>query len=114
MALAVCSLTSKLDGGPLADHGAVHVGGHTGVLSFMLVPDGVADDQSAAHHAVVVRLFVQVNLHVVFQPTATEETSIKGGQFTLVNASRRNTSPPSLSTQLAPRARDGLFTTSLC
>lgn len=85
--LSVGSLTSKLDGGPLADHRAVHVGGHAGVLSFVLIPDGAADDEVAAHHAVMVRLFVQVNFDVVFQPTAREKTRVEGGKFTLFNAS---------------------------
>lgn len=79
--LSVGSLTAKLDGSPLADHRAVRVGGHAGVLSFVLVPDGVADDEVAAHQAVMVRLFVQVHFDVVFQPTAGEKTRVKGGKF---------------------------------
>lgn len=92
--LSVGSLTAKLDGSPLADHRAVRVGGHAGVLSFVLVPDGVADDEVAAHQAVMVRLFVQVHFDVVFQPTAGEKTRVKGGKFTLCNASwRQHVSP---------------------
>lgn len=43
------SLTSKLDWGLLADEGAVLVGGQTGVLSYVLVLNGVANDQVASH-----------------------------------------------------------------
>lgn len=75
--ITVCSLTSKLDGGPLADHGAIRVGGHTGVLSFVLVPDGVADHQVAIHHTVMVWFCYQINFDVIFQPTATEITGVK-------------------------------------
>lgn len=81
--ITVCSLTSKLDGGPLADHGAIRVGGHTGVLSFVLVPDGVADDQVAIHHTVMVWFYFQINFDVIFQPTATEITGIKSRNWSL-------------------------------
>lgn len=80
---AVWWLTSKLDGGPLADHGAIRVGGHTGVLSFVLVPDGVADDQVAIHHTVMVWLCVQINFNIILQPTATKQTRVKSWNWSL-------------------------------
>lgn len=67
------SLTSKLDRGPLADNGAVHVRSHTGVLSFMLVSNGVVNDQVASVQTVMVVICIQVNFNAVFYPTATKE-----------------------------------------
>lgn len=43
------SLTSKLDRGLLTDDRAVLVDSQTGVLSYVLVLNGVANDQVASH-----------------------------------------------------------------
>lgn len=43
------SLTSELHRGLSTDDRAVHVGSQTGVLSYVLVFNGAADDQVASH-----------------------------------------------------------------